>query len=275
MDFGLLFVLLGVGAVFALTDMFSSSGSDSDTPDPENSPDQDTDAPVDPPDDAELPDGVDVIEDPETGALTFVITDAFSGSGVLSGVPGMADILDLSEFSGNASVTESDQGDIFLEIEGESTEPTLLTGINEVILGPGDNVVNVGSVPGGFGVTATEGTNSITAWRGLLDVTLLGGTNSVDMADSGTLTVAIAGGENRIVPDEDVSGTVTILAGATGETTLDTEAFIPVVFEREEPGLQITPTEASDGAIVTWETGRITIVNGTEIIVPEESAGAV
>lgn len=60
-----------------------------------------------PPHDLEVPEGVETIENPD-GSLSFVISDDFSGGGELVGAAGRADILDLSQFSGNASIIEDD-----------------------------------------------------------------------------------------------------------------------------------------------------------------------
>ncbi|MCC5964588.1 MAG: hypothetical protein JJU24_00495 [Natronohydrobacter sp.] len=218
------------------------------------------------------PDGVAIIENPD-GLLSFVITDDYSGGGELVGAAGSADILDLSQFTGNASIIEDDEGYIYLRIEGDDVEPTLLTNVTSVILGSGENVVNVGSVPGGFTVTATDGTNTISAWRGGLDVNLQGGTNTVYMADSGDLRVIVAGGENTIELDDGVTGTITILEGATGASIVAGNAITALVFERAEPGLEIVATD-SGGVIATWDGGRIEIEVVASVTVPELEADA-
>lgn len=213
------------------------------------------------------PDGVEIIENPD-GSLSFLITDDYTGGGELVGAAGSADILDLSQFSGNASLIEDDEGNIYLRIEGDDVEPTLLTNVTSVILGAGENVVNVGSVPGGFTVTATDGTNTISAWRGGLDVNLQGGTNTVYMADSGDLRVIVAGGENTIELDDGVSAEFTLVDGAQSNTIVNGMGTILAV---EATGLEATMTEER-GAVITWDTGRLEIATTDSLSV---GAGAV
>lgn len=209
-----------------------------------------------PPDGLGTPDGVEIIENPN-GSLSFVITDDYSGGGELVGAAGVADILDLTQFSGNASIIEDDEGNIYLHIEGNDTEPTLLTNVTSVILGSGENVVNVGSVPGGFTVTATDGTNTISAWRGGLDVLLLGGTNTVEMSDYGTLRVTIGGGDNTINADDDVVIAFNIGESATGTTVIS--GGLPgssLAFLGDGTGTTVTLTE-SGGVLATWDGGSV------------------
>ena len=202
------------------------------------------------------PEGVEIIENPD-GSLSFLITVDYSGGGELVGVAARADILDLSQVSGSASIIEDDEGNIYLRIEGDDVEPTLLTNITSVILGSGENVVNVGSVPGGFTVTATDGTNDISAWRGALTASLMGGTNTVYLADEGTLNLRIADGDNTITVDEFVGMHVTMLEGAGGTTVISGgDIGDDLGFLGSEPDLIAVVTESA-GLNATWSGGSL------------------
>ena len=204
------------------------------------------------------PEDVEIIENPD-GSLSFLITDDYSGGGELVGVAARADILDLSQVSGSASIIEDDEGNIYLRIEGDDVEPTLLKNVTSVILGSGENVVSVGSVPGGFTVTATDGTNDISAWRGGLDVNLQGGTNTVYLADEGTVNLRIGGGDNTITADEFVGMRVTMLEGADGTTVIEGgETNGLVEFLGSEPDLSAVLTEMG-GMNATWADGGLEV----------------
>jgi hypothetical protein len=205
----------------------------------------------------DVPAGIASEQDAETGRLSFLVTDEYLGGGQLVGIAGEASILDLSGYTGNIVIAEADDGTIFMVPRGTDAEPTVLTRINSIILGPGENVVNLGSVPGGLTVTATEGTNVIGAWRGMLDVVLEGGTNTVTMSDEGRIRAEISGGENQIIGDDDVFTQIVMRADATGNTTvLGQRAGNAVTFGGDDPSLNVV-LAADGGLAATWGGGTL------------------
>ncbi len=206
---------------------------------------------------ADIPAGIETVQDPETGRLSFRVTDDYRGGGELVGIAGEASIVDLSGYFGNILIAEADDGTIFMVPRGSAPEPTVLTRINTIILGPGEDVVNVGSVPGGLTVTATEGVNVIGAWRGRVDVVLEGGTNTVTMSDDGRIQAQISGGENQIIGDDDVFTQIVMRPDATGNTTVSgMRAGNPVTFLGDDPSLNVVLNEEG-GLVATWDGGML------------------
>ena len=120
-------------------------------------------------------------------------------------------------------------------------------------------------MPGGFTVTATDGTNDISAWRGTLTASLLGGTNTVYLADEGNLNLWIGGGDNTITADEFVGMRVTMLEGAGGTTVISGGDIGDVLeFLGSEPDLIAVITESA-GLNATWAGGSLEVERVGEI----------
>jgi len=225
-----------------------------------------------------LPPGIELREvtpptDGNPAEMRFFVTDAFEGGGEISAIQFSTNpALDLSEFSGNASIFEDDEGRFFLQIEGEETEPSLLTNFRSFILGPGENTVAIGTFfAGGIEVTASEGVNTISGLRGTLSVNLLGGTNTVDMADNGQLNIAIEGGDNTILLEDTETAFINILDGATGSTTMSSEFNrASLTFLGETEDLEVVITE-NGGLSATWEGGDFAAERAPAIFVEPEA----
>lgn len=207
-----------------------------------------------------IPAGVDIIEDTEFGnVLTFVVTNDFQGGGVLTGSQGVPDVLDLSEFEGDVTITTDTSGAVILALPGTDFPPTELVNIHNVILGPGTNIVDASGIPVAFEVTATGGTNTITGGDAGLTVALFDGENTVTGPSNGTVTVTIIGGENEIDLGDDSFGQIRILASTTGETTVTGGSDgTELRFVGSVDDLEVDLTE-DGGAIAEWNYGRIEV----------------
>ncbi len=207
-----------------------------------------------------MPFGVEVQQLPATpdqiwGEQRFIVTDDYAGGGELNDFFGLNPVLDLSQFSGNAVIMTDEQGIMTLQVSGTELEPTVLTKINSITLGPGENAIHVSGI--GLHVTATEGTNSISNWRGSLDLTLDGGTNSISMFDDGIVRAQISGGDNEFTNSDGITSFITLAEGATGNSSVVGGSTV-LRFMGDTPGLTVTLTE-DGGAVAAWAGGALDV----------------
>jgi hypothetical protein len=207
-----------------------------------------------------IPLGVDVQQLPATpdqiwGEQRFIVTDDYAGGGELNDFFGLNPVLDLSQFSGNVVIMTNAQDIMTLQVTGTDLAPTVLININSIILGPGENEIYVSRMA--LHVTATEGTNTITNWRGTLDLTLEGGRNSISMFDDGIVRAQISGGDNAFTNSDGITTFVTMAEGATGNTSVVGGGTV-LRFMGDTPSLTVTLAE-DGGAVAAWDGGALDV----------------